>query len=155
MERIFRVTVERCIACGKCELACAFTHGDAGMPGLSRIRVLRHGSERGVPITCFQCDDAACVAICPVSALVYDSDTGAVVHSSARCVGCGMCVAGCPFGNIVWDEPARRVAKCDICRGAPRCVPFCPTGALEYPAVESNRLGPQEVQPAGSTQAAR
>ena len=32
MERIFRVSVERCIACGKCELACAFSHGQDGLP---------------------------------------------------------------------------------------------------------------------------
>lgn len=131
MDRIFRVSVERCVACGKCELACAFGHGRNGLPAAARIRVLRRGPERGIPLTCLQCHDAACVAVCSVGALVRDSETGAVTLAEARCVRCGLCIAACPFGNMVPEDDGRPV-KCDLCGGAPRCVPFCPTGALEY-----------------------
>ena len=62
MDGIFRVSIDRCIACGKCELACAFSHGRNGQPGAARIHVLRRGPERGIPLTCLQCHDAACVA---------------------------------------------------------------------------------------------
>jgi anaerobic carbon-monoxide dehydrogenase iron sulfur subunit len=141
MERIFRVSVERCIACGKCELACAFGHGRDGLPATSRIRVVRRGPERGIPLTCLQCHDAACVAVCPMTALSRDPESGAVTLSETRCVRCGLCVAACPFGNMLPEEGGR-VAKCDLCGGAPRCVPFCPTGALEYLPAELAYLGP-------------
>ncbi|HTU01591.1 MAG TPA: 4Fe-4S dicluster domain-containing protein, partial [Candidatus Sulfotelmatobacter sp.] len=127
MDRIFCVTVQRCVACGKCELACAFTYGSDGVPGTPRIRIVRTGPERGVPLACFQCHDAACVAVCPVAALSRHDATGAIAILSERCIGCGMCVAACPFGNMVWDEQSPGVAKCDLCGGAPRCVPFCAT----------------------------
>ncbi len=151
MDGIFRVNVERCIACGKCELACAFAHGDdplqdeaqrvSRLPGTPRIRVLRRGPERGIPLTCLQCHEAACMALCPTEALVRDEESGAIRLLDERCIRCGMCVAACPFGNMAWDEARHRAAKCDLCGGDPRCVPFCPTQALEFlPAELAERL---------------
>jgi Fe-S-cluster-containing hydrogenase component 2 len=138
--RIFRVSVPRCIACGKCELACAFAHGHDGRPGTARIRVLRRGPEQGIPLTCLQCVDAACVAVCPVGALSRDPESGAVLLSETRCVRCGLCLAACFFGNMVTDDDGRP-AKCDLCGGSPRCVPFCPTAALEYLAMAPANSG--------------
>ena len=43
-----------------------------------------------------------------------------------------MCVAACPFGNMLWDDVYHCVQKCDLCGGEPRCVPFCPTGAIAW-----------------------
>jgi anaerobic carbon-monoxide dehydrogenase iron sulfur subunit len=146
MNRIFRVTVERCIACGKCELACAFAHGRNGTPSKTRINVFRRGPEKGIPVVCFQCYDPACVAICPTSALARDPGTGAIEMLRERCISCRMCVAACPFGNMLWDDSCNLVQKCDLCGGEPRCVPFCPTGALDYlPAAEA--MKPRVVEP--------
>jgi len=138
MEMIYKVSVARCIACGKCELACAFAHGSEGKPARTRINILRRGAELGTPVVCFQCDDAACVAVCPTEALVRNQETGAIDMVRDRCILCRMCVAACPFGNMLWDTTYNCVQKCDLCQGAPRCVPFCPTGALTYdPAAEA------------------
>jgi anaerobic carbon-monoxide dehydrogenase iron sulfur subunit len=137
---IFKVSVGRCIACGKCELACAFAHGSESQPAKTRINIYRRGPDLGTPVVCLQCHDAACVAVCPTDALLRNIATGAVEVDLERCVLCRACVAACPFGNMVWDEPHHRVAKCDLCGGAPQCVPFCPTGALLYvPADEAAR----------------
>ncbi len=148
MTAVYRVSVERCVACGKCELACAFAHGQGGVPGVPRIRVTRQGPERGIPITCLQCHDAACEAVCPVAALHRDDGTGAIALDDMRCVRCGMCVAACPFGNMVWDAHARRAVKCDLCGDTPCCVPFCPTRALEFLPSETAAAGLAEDGPA-------
>jgi Fe-S-cluster-containing hydrogenase component 2 len=132
MEMIFKVSVERCIACGKCELACAFAHGSEGKPSKTRINIFRRGPELGTPIVCFQCDEAACSEICPTEALVRNHETGAIEMLRSRCIQCRMCVAACPFGNMLWDEAYGCVQKCDLCGGDPKCVPFCPTGALMW-----------------------
>lgn len=140
MEMIYKVSVERCIACGKCELACAFAHGGEGLPAKTRINIFRRGPELGTPVVCFQCHDAACAAVCPTQAIVRNERTGALDVDYERCIGCRMCIPACPFGNMLWDEAYHRVAKCDLCGGDPKCVPFCPTGALQYvPAEEANR----------------
>jgi len=132
MSKLFAVNVERCIACGKCELACSFAHAQEGKPARSRITIYRRGPELGTPVVCFQCHDAACVAICPTQALERDPGTGAIMMLRHRCITCRMCVAACPFGNMLWDETHHCVQKCDLCGGDPRCVPFCPTGALQW-----------------------
>ena len=140
MKMIYTVTVDRCIACGKCELACAFAHGSEGKPAKSRINIQRRGPEMGVPVVCFQCHEAACVAVCPTQALVRNEETGAIDMQRERCISCRMCVAACPFGNMLWDDTYGCVQKCDLCGGDPRCVPFCPTGAIRYvPADEAAR----------------
>lgn len=147
MERIYRVIPERCIACGKCELACSFAHGSEGRPAATRIHIHRRGPDLGTPVVCLQCDDAACLASCPVGALSWNAATGAIDVSREACVRCRLCVAACPFGNMLWDEARHEVAKCDLCRGDPRCVPFCPTGALQYVPVECAPGIPEACQP--------
>jgi Fe-S-cluster-containing hydrogenase component 2 len=148
MSRIFRVTLDRCVACGKCELACAFGHGSEGRPAATRIHVFRRGPDKGIPVVCLQCDQAACVAACPTGALVRNETTGAIDVLRDRCIRCRLCVAACPFGNMAWDGAYQCVQKCDLCGGEPRCVPFCPTHALDY--VES---GPAAMRPAPVTEA--
>ena len=132
MKKVYLVTPDLCIACGKCELACAFAHGSQVSPAKSRINIFRRGPEQGTPVVCLQCDDAACVAVCPTEALVRNEETGAIDMKIDRCIRCRMCVGACPFGNMLWDDVYHRVQKCDLCGGEPRCVPFCPTGALRY-----------------------
>lgn len=132
MKRIFRVTPGLCIACGKCELACAFAHGELGKPAKSRINISRESPDVGIPIVCLQCDTAACLQACPTNALARDEKTGAIVLKSERCISCRICVGACPFGNISFDEVCKIVQKCDLCGGEPRCAPFCPTRAIEY-----------------------
>lgn len=132
MNMIFRVVPELCVACGKCELACAFAHGNGGVAGVSRIRIYRRGPEAGIPIVCLQCDSAACKAACPVNAISWNLETGALEVDRDKCVECHMCVAACPFGNMLPDPGMNCVAKCDLCGGSPQCVAFCPTGAISY-----------------------
>ncbi len=132
MPKIYEVDVFKCIACGKCELACGFAHGKNGKAGQSRIKIIKRGIEMGTPIVCYQCYEALCVKVCPTFALVRNKNTGAIEVKEDKCIKCKMCVVACPFGNMRWDEDFEIVHKCDLCGGDPQCVPFCPTKALNY-----------------------
>ena len=132
MERILTITPSRCTACRTCELACSFKHARQNGPGISRIRPFMFGEGRNQVVTCFQCDQAACVKVCPVEALSRNEATGAVEVSPNRCIGCGLCSVACPFGHMSHDPDSGIALKCDLCGGEPACAAFCPTRTLEY-----------------------
>jgi len=91
------------------------------------------GKDEYVPMFCLQCDDAACVKSCPVSALSMDEQRHVVVLDSDTCVRCMACTVACPFGNMHVDIAQDLVHKCDLCTGHgeyPRCALFCPVGCL-------------------------
>ena len=161
-DMIFVVEVASCIACQKCEIACAAHTVKEMNAARARIAIFprpavqfradgaRWGEARaalprekgrespplndaaGTPVTCLQCDDAGCVRVCQVAALQRSPVTGAIEIDQARCVLCKMCVPACPFGNMRWDEPLAQVSKCDLCSGMPQCALACPSGALKY-----------------------
>lgn len=103
-----------------------------GAPGISRIRAFMLGEGRNQILTCFQCDEAACVRVCPVTALNRSEVTGAIEVDEERCIGCGLCSIACPFGHMGHDGDAAIAVKCDLCEGTPACASFCPTQTLEY-----------------------
>ena len=139
MEKVLLVSPERCIACGSCELACSFCKEGEFRPAVSRIAVHRFEKGQNIPMTCFQCEDAACLKVCKTGALYRDAD-GVVQVDREKCIGCRMCVMACPFGNITYHRPAKSVLKCDQCGGDPQCAAFCPTQAIEYLPAETVNL---------------
>ncbi len=132
MQKTLIITPGRCTACRTCELACSFKHADKNGLGLSRIRAFMKGEEKNIVLTCFQCDDAACVRACPTEALKRNDETGAIEVIDERCLRCGACAAACPFGQMETDSRSHIAIKCDLCGGDPACATFCPTKSLEY-----------------------
>jgi len=127
------VQPQYCIGCRACEMACAFTHGDKGQPGKSRCLTLTVGKDEYVPMLCLQCDHAACVQVCPVSAIARNEDTNVVHVDMSKCIQCMACTVACPFGNMHVGIAKTEVVKCDLCAGFgdnPRCAMFCPTKCL-------------------------
>lgn len=145
-----------CIGCDNCERACAGTHN-----GYSRLD--RKGGKFfaavQIPISCRHCENPLCMTDCPPDALTRMPDGEVVIRDS--CIGCGNCVANCPYGVIqmVYDTASQgfsllgmlglkkkekgpaKAAKCDMCGhldGGPACVRACPTGAAV-------RLNPSEL----------
>jgi len=132
------VQPQYCIGCRACEMACAFTHGYKGQPGKSRCLTLSVAKDEYVPMLCLQCDHAACVQVCPVSAISRNEQSGVVLVDMEKCIQCMACTIACPFGNMHIDAPNHAVVKCDLCAGYgdnPRCAMFCPTKCLSVEQV--------------------
>ena len=133
--KMMHVYSDRCTGCKNCELACAFSHAMGNTPSPSRITILPEridGHERGTVVICMQCENAACLDVCPPGALFRDPDTGAVYHDASLCIRCGSCTAACPFGNMKSNPLTGYPIKCDLCGGDPVCVKFCPAKAIEF-----------------------
>ncbi|TET89283.1 MAG: 4Fe-4S dicluster domain-containing protein [Methanomassiliicoccales archaeon] len=124
---------ELCTGCRACELACSFKKEGVFSPTKSRVRVVKMDEEGlDVPVGCEHCDDAPCIAVCPVNAIKEDFETGAVLIDHDVCIGCRLCIPACPFVAIAHDPVAKGVRKCDLCDGDPECVKWCFTGAIRY-----------------------
>jgi len=111
---------------------------------------------------CLHCEEPACVAACPVTAL-HKTREGPVIYDEKKCMGCRYCVWACPFGvpTADWDSLAPRIHKCTMCFNRtsaqfqaaelngkalsaqeqktfaesfnqPACVKACTTGALKF-----------------------
>jgi len=121
-----------CTHCRNCELACAFYHSGAPTPIGPRVIEVRRIRSVPVPLTCLQCDDAACVAACPADAIRRSEATGALEVKQHRCIGCKACIHACPFGAMYFRDETHVALKCDLCKGNPTCAAFCPTDALRW-----------------------
>jgi tetrathionate reductase subunit B len=87
-----------------------------------------------VPKLCNQCDNPACVQVCPVGA-TYQTHDGVVLIDRDWCIGCGYCIMACPYG-VRFFHPEKKVAdKCNFCYHRisngmqPACVECCSFGA--------------------------
>jgi anaerobic carbon-monoxide dehydrogenase iron sulfur subunit len=105
MSRMIVVDPAKCTNCKMCELACSLVKTGAFAPSRSRIRVHVFAKEfKYIPLACFQCAAAPCVKVCPAGALVQGD--GLVRFVAEACIGCRMCMLGCPFGVIAFDSAA-------------------------------------------------
>lgn len=146
MKKVLMSYPEKCTGCGTCELACSLEHKGEFRPAVSNISVFRF-DEGGsnIPMTCFQCEDAACMKVCKTNALYRNSETDVVEVDKTKCIGCRMCVMACPFGNITYDRAAKTPAKCDQCNGKPQCVEYCPSAALDYVSADTESLNKRKA----------
>ena len=146
MNKRLIVTPNRCIGCRSCELACSFRHAKKpGEPAISRIKTYTYSEDLSLVVVCQQCDDAACIRVCPTVAL-YMNAAGVVEWDQDKCVHCQMCAMACPFGNISIDPVNLDVIKCDLCEGDPVCAKFCPSKALVFASEPVPAPSPEEAR---------
>ncbi len=175
----YALNLSICNGCRKCAEACHHENNHDRATNNSYIRVfeLDNGSidfenanvtydhevpapgKYYMPVQCQQCDNAPCVAVCPVEATWKEAD-GIVVVDYNWCIGCRYCEAACPYHarRFNWKKPeipaeeinpdqaylSNRirpqgvVEKCTFClhrtrKGKlPACAEACPTGARVF-----------------------
>jgi formate dehydrogenase iron-sulfur subunit len=151
----------KCIGCRACQMACKRWNDLPREPddvqgiyetplGLSAttwtlIKLNKRSEEdwHFFNYQCMHCTDAACVTVCPSSAL-YKDERGFTAFDRDKCIGCGYCTEFCPYGvphlktdNLLTGEA--KAAKCTFCQdriregiGGPFCAETCPVGALVW-----------------------
>ena len=163
-EKGMLVDTSKCTACRGCQVACkqwnelsaettSFFASDAGYqnpPDLSAatyclVKFHSAGNGSGDPEwlfrkhQCMHCTNAACVEVCPVDAMQKNADTGFVFVDEEVCIGCGACVAACPFEvpHLTSADP-KKAKKCWACLDRvtngeeTACAKTCPSGAISF-----------------------
>jgi formate dehydrogenase iron-sulfur subunit len=87
---------------------------------------------------CMHCEDPGCLKACPSPGAIVKYGNGIVDFNSANCIGCGYCIAGCPFNIPRISKKDNKAYKCTLCSDRvavglePACVKTCPTGAIQF-----------------------
>lgn len=145
MEKTIVLSIEKCVGCGACVVACQDQNDiypEKGQPALRRIYQMEDKGEevpyiQYVSAGCRHCDNSPCLIGCPTGAIYRDEKTRAICIDRDRCIGCHSCALACPFGVPRYDGDDR-MYKCDMCTERvqaglkPACVKVCPFGALTY-----------------------
>ncbi len=129
--KVLVVEPDECGACRICEVVCSLVREGECNPAKSRIQILRKEMLE-VPLICQQCEVLFCASVCPEGAIGRDENTGAVLVDEKICNGCGICIEACPFKAVIYDSKEKKVLICDLCRGNPQCVEWCPRESLQY-----------------------
>ena len=131
-----------CSGCLACIVACMDQHYDETevnvvSPRIYETRVYeRTGLQNYVTKSCFHCEDAACMAVCPVQVFERTENGYVVAIHKNRCIGCRKCEKACPHGIPRFDKE-RKIVKCDgcyvrvACGLEPACVRACNMGVLK------------------------
>ncbi len=87
---------------------------------------------------CMHCAEPGCLKACPSAGAIIQYANGIVDFQQENCIGCGYCIAGCPFNVPRLNKEDNRVYKCTLCVDRvsvgqePACVKTCPTGAIHF-----------------------
>ena len=64
---------------------------------------------------CMHCEDPGCLKACPSAGAIIQYANGIVDFQQDNCIGCGYCIAGCPFNIPRLNKEDNRVYKCTLC----------------------------------------
>lgn len=87
---------------------------------------------------CMHCADPGCLKACPAPGAIVQYANGVVDFQQENCIGCGYCIAGCPFNIPRISKRDHKAYKCTLCSDRvavglePACIKACPTGALVW-----------------------
>ncbi|MBV8206691.1 MAG: formate dehydrogenase subunit beta [Acidobacteria bacterium] len=87
---------------------------------------------------CMHCSDPGCLKACPAPGAIVQYQNGIVDFQQENCIGCGYCIAGCPFNVPKLSGQTRKIYKCTLCVDRvsvglePACIKACPTNCLSF-----------------------
>jgi formate dehydrogenase iron-sulfur subunit len=99
---------------------------------------------------CMHCEDPGCLKACPSPGAIVQYANGIVDFQEENCIGCGYCVAGCPFDIPRISKKDKKAYKCTLCSDRvavglePACVKACPTGAIVFGSKEDMKQHAEE-----------
>jgi formate dehydrogenase iron-sulfur subunit len=157
------IDVTTCIGCKACQVACSewndlreevgINHGvydnpiDLSAEAWTVMRFTEH--EEGDKLEwlirkdgCMHCSDPGCLKACPSPGAIIQYKNGIVDFHEENCIGCGYCIAGCPFNVPRISKIDNKAYKCSLCSDRiavgqePACVKTCPTGAIQFGSKE-------------------
>jgi formate dehydrogenase iron-sulfur subunit len=137
------VDTTKCIGCGACQLACktknGLPEGEEKKLSSTAYTIIEERNGIFVRRLCMHCEKPTCASVCPVGA-IQKTDSGPVVYTAEKCIGCRYCMQACPFQvpRYEWNQTTPRMQKCNLCHDRivegqlPACVEACPTGASSF-----------------------
>ena len=155
------IDLARCVGCYSCAMACKAENTTSSGVWWNKVLSIEEGEypKPTSAIACMHCDNAPCVAVCPVGATYRRAD-GIVIQDKDKCIGCQRCIAACPYGARSFldtyrsyypdqgPSPQERfgaalhkagtVEKCGFCAHLvdagqePACVQACPASARAF-----------------------
>jgi Fe-S-cluster-containing dehydrogenase component len=141
MRYAMAIDTKKCVGCSDCVVACQ-TENHVPI-GYAREWVVEitDGTYPNLEIEirserCEHCTNSPCVRCCPTGAS-YIAEGGIVLVEEDKCIGCGACIASCPY-DARFVHPDGYVDKCTFCihrlhEGLkPACVSVCPTKCLYF-----------------------
>jgi formate dehydrogenase iron-sulfur subunit len=87
---------------------------------------------------CMHCEDPGCLRACPADGAIVQYQNGIVDFQQDKCIGCQLCMSGCPFNIPKFNQTTKKVYKCTLCSDRvgqglePACIKSCPTGCLKF-----------------------
>jgi formate dehydrogenase beta subunit len=87
---------------------------------------------------CMHCVDPGCLRACPADGAIVQYQNGIVDFQQDNCIGCQLCMSGCPFNIPKFNQQTKKVYKCTLCSDRvgnglePACIKACPTGCLQF-----------------------
>ena len=148
MQMGFYFDQSRCTGCYTCCVACKDWNDIAAGPAhWRRVTSREWGTYPEVflaylSLSCNHCEQPACAAVCPVSAIAKRQEDGIVVVDRETCLGgdiCDMpCKQACPYSVPQFgSEENPKMQVCHFCldrlneNKKPACVDSCPVRALD------------------------
>lgn len=174
--RTLVIDLDRCTGCDSCVVACKFENNvDLGNYWCRIMAVGPYGEYPDInmywmPVQCQQCENPACVKVCPTGASYRDPDNNVVLVDKEKCIGCQYCIYACPYGVRQFNEAQGVVEKCTLCNhltahsdgnenpddsydfdhAVSPCVHNCPMGARFYGDLDDpNSMASKVVERAG------